>query len=65
MTTTLSIDGMSCEHCEQTVSEALESVAGVTGVVVDHEAGTATVEGDADEGDLVAAVTDTGYDASA
>jgi copper chaperone CopZ len=65
MATTLSVDGMSCEHCEQTVAEALEGVAGVTGVSVDLDGGRATVEGDAAVADLVAAVADAGYEASA
>lgn len=65
MTETISVDGMSCEHCEQTVREALEHVGGVTDAVVDREAGTATVEGDADVGALVDAVEEAGYDASA
>jgi copper chaperone len=65
MATTLSVDGMSCEHCEQTVAEALEGVAGVTGVSVDLDGGRATVEGDAAVADLVAAVEDAGYEASA
>jgi copper chaperone len=65
MATTLSVDGMSCEHCEQTVAEALEGVAGVTGVSVDLDGGRATVEGEAAAADLVAAVEDAGYEASA
>lgn len=64
MTTTLSIDGMSCKHCEQTVADALGEIPGITGVSVDHESGTATVEGEATRDELVAAVTDAGYDAS-
>ena len=65
MTTTLTVEGMSCEHCEQTVTEALEAVDGVTAVTVDHEADSATIEGDADAETLVTAVEDAGYDAAA
>lgn len=65
MTIALSIEGMSCEHCEQTVADALDDLPGVTSVAVDHEMGTATVEGQADERDLVAAVADAGYEAAA
>lgn len=65
MSTTLSVDGMSCGGCEQTVVEALEGVDGVERAEADHEADTATVEGDADVDALVAAVDDAGYDASA
>ena len=63
--TTITVEGMSCEHCEQTVEEALAGVEGVESVGVDRERASATVEGDADEDALVAAVDDAGYDASA
>lgn len=63
MQTTITVEGMSCGHCEQTVEEALESVEGVTGAAADREAGRATVDGTADAAALVAAVEDAGYDA--
>lgn len=65
MSETITVEGMSCEHCEQTVEEALEGVSGVTDVSVDREAETATVEGDADTESLVTAVDEAGYEASA
>lgn len=65
MSTTLTVEGMSCEHCEQSVEEALEDVSGVEDVAVDRENEQATVEGDADTGELVSAVEDAGYSASA
>ena len=65
MTTTLTVEGMSCEHCEQSVEEALESVDGVEVTSVDRDAERATVEGDADPAALVAAVEDAGYEATA
>lgn len=65
VSTTLTVDGMSCDDCEATVVDALEGVAGVDSATADREANTATVEGDADELDLVVAVEDAGYDASA
>lgn len=65
MTTTLTVEGMSCEHCEQTVTEALRGVAGVTDAAADHETDRATVDGDADVDALVSAVEDAGYAASA
>ena len=65
MPTTITVDGMSCGHCEQTVANAIESVPGVTDVTVDRTVGTATVDGEADVNDLVAAVEDVGYEASA
>ncbi len=65
MTTTLTVEGMSCEHCEQSVAEALRDIEGVTAVSVDREGESATVDGDADEDALVAAVEDAGYTAQA
>lgn len=65
MTRTITVEGMSCDHCEGTVEEALESVAGVESATADRDAGSATVEGDADVDDLVTAVDDAGYEASA
>jgi copper chaperone CopZ len=64
-TTTISVEGMSCEHCEQTVGEALRSVDGVTDATVDREGERASVEGDAEPDDLVRAVEDAGYTAHA
>lgn len=65
MSTTLTVEGMSCEHCEQTVVDALESVEGVESASADREREQATVEGAADVETLVAAVEDAGYDAAA
>ena len=65
MSQTITVEGMSCEHCEQTVEDALEGVEGVQSVDVDREAERATVEGDAETGALVSAVDEAGYDASA
>ena len=60
----LTIDGMSCGHCVQSVRSALESVRGAT--VASVEIGTATVLVDESRtaiGDLVDAVQDAGYEA--
>ncbi|MFB6132721.1 MAG: heavy-metal-associated domain-containing protein [Halanaeroarchaeum sp.] len=65
MTRTLTVTGMSCGHCEQTVTEALESVEGVVSATADNEEDVAVVEGDAPVDALVAAVEDAGYEASA
>ena len=65
MSTTLTVEGMSCTHCEQNVADALRGVDGVTDVHVDREVGSATVEGEADADALVAAVDEAGYTAQA
>ncbi|MFB6093408.1 MAG: heavy-metal-associated domain-containing protein [Halanaeroarchaeum sp.] len=65
MSITLTVTGMSCDHCEQTVTEALEGVDGVESATADESADRAVVEGDAPVDELVAAVEDAGYEASA
>ena len=63
MTTELTVNGMTCGHCEKAVQNALKSVPGVQDVRVNLQDGTATVQGDADPQALVAAVTEEGYGA--
>jgi len=65
MSRTLTVSGMSCTGCEDAVTDALNAVDGVESSSADHEAGTATVEGDADVDELITAVKDAGYEASA
>ncbi|MCD2200708.1 MULTISPECIES: heavy-metal-associated domain-containing protein [unclassified Halobacterium] len=65
MTTTITVEGMTCGHCEQTVEEALEEVFGVTSVTVDRESEQASIDGEAEVTALVAAVEDAGYTAHA
>lgn len=64
MTTELNISGMSCGHCVKAVEGALKGVPGVEGVQVDLAGGKATVEGQAEQAALIAAVTEEGYGAS-
>ena len=63
MTTIITVEGMACDHCEQTVEEALQDVSGVTDVSVGREDEQASVDGDADATALVEAVEDAGYTA--
>lgn len=63
MTTTLSVDGMGCEGCEDIVENALTSVAGVEDASADRDDGAATVEGGADATELLEAVEYAGYEA--
>jgi copper chaperone len=63
MSTTITVEGMSCEHCEQTIENALRSVAGVSDARANRETETATIEGDPDSTALVRAVEDAGYTA--
>ncbi len=64
MSQTITVEGMTCGHCEQTVEEALEDVDGVTAATADRERESATIEGSAETDALVSAVTEAGYDAS-
>jgi copper chaperone len=64
MTTTITVEGMSCEHCEQTIEEALQGVSGVSNARADREEKSAIIEGDPDSAALVQAVEDAGYEAS-
>jgi copper chaperone len=65
MTQTITVEGMTCGHCEQTVEDALREVSGVTDATADREAEQASVDGDADVTSLVQAVEDAGYTAHA
>ncbi|WP_263790033.1 heavy-metal-associated domain-containing protein [Salinibacter sp.] len=40
----LPVEGMSCDHCAERVTEALEGVEGVSHASVDLEAGQATLK---------------------
>jgi copper ion binding protein len=63
MTRTLTIEGMSCQHCVMRVKNALEELAGVKSAAVDLEKKTADVEmeQDVDESALSRAVQEAGY----
>ncbi|MFC7081559.1 heavy-metal-associated domain-containing protein [Halorussus caseinilyticus] len=65
MAKTITVEGMSCGGCEENVENALRDVPGVTDAEADNESDSVTVEGDASDADLVAAVEDAGYTAKA
>ena len=62
MTTTISIEGMMCAHCQAHVEKALKEVAGLTEVTVSLENKNAVVTGDASVEALKQAVVDAGYE---
>jgi copper chaperone len=66
-TRTLSVDGMSCEHCTQSVAEALVGVEGVAEVTVDLDSAEATVslDGNVSHDRLAEAVAEAGYEVPA
>lgn len=60
---TLSVSGMACGGCEQTVEDALANLDGVSDVEADHETDTVEVASDGvSEGEIQAAIEDAGYD---
>ena len=60
----LKVSGMTCEHCENAVKQALTAVDGVETVVsVDRNQNEAVIEGGADVQTLLAAVREEGYEA--
>ncbi|MDH6140908.1 copper chaperone CopZ [Kitasatospora sp. GP30] len=63
-TTTYTVTGMSCGHCEKSVSEELSALAGVLTVAADAKAGTVTVSSEQplDEADVRAAIDEAGYE---
>lgn len=65
MSSTTTVEGMSCGHYEQTVENALHDIGDLSDARADREAETATVEGDPDTTELVEAIEDAGYTARA
>ncbi|MEY9837369.1 heavy-metal-associated domain-containing protein [Streptacidiphilus sp. EB103A] len=62
-TAVFTVSGMSCGHCEKSVSEELSALPGVIEVSADAKAGTVTVASEqplADE-DVRSAVDEAGY----
>ncbi|MDH6135885.1 copper chaperone CopZ [Kitasatospora sp. MAA4] len=62
--TTYTVTGMSCGHCEKSVSSEISTIAGVTEVAADAKAGTVTVSSQQplDESALRAAIDEAGYE---
>jgi copper chaperone len=64
-TITYRVPGMSCSHCERSVSDELEEVDGVKSVDVDLEKKVVVVHGNAlDDARLRAAIEEAGYKAA-
>ncbi|GAB2458576.1 heavy-metal-associated domain-containing protein [Jatrophihabitans fulvus] len=62
-TTTVTVTGMTCEHCVASVTEEVSEIDGVTGVDVDLASGLVTVTSDrpVSRDALAAAVDEAGY----
>lgn len=61
-TRTYDIPGISCGHCKAAIEGEVAKVTAVDTVVVDIDARSATVVGDADDAAVRAAIDDAGYD---
>lgn len=62
-TTTYTVNGMTCGHCELSVKEEISEISGVTDVTADHTTGAVTVAGEGFSDDQVAAaVAEAGYE---
>ncbi len=60
---TYTVTGMSCGHCELSVREEVEELAGVESAEADHTTGRLVVRGDGVDDDAVrAAVAEAGYE---
>lgn len=59
------VTGMTCSHCEMSVREEVSEIAGVEAVEVSAERGslTVTAQGDIDDAQVLAAVSEAGYTA--
>lgn len=59
---TLKVNGMTCGHCAQAVTRAVEALPAVERAVVDLTAGEVAVEGRADADAVRKAIVDAGYE---
>jgi copper chaperone CopZ len=60
---TFEVEGMTCAHCEASVREEVEELAGVDSAHADHTTGLLVVRGTKiDDGAIRAAVQAAGYD---
>ena len=62
MTKEYTIIGMNCSHCQATVTKSIAAVKGVSEVNVNLSTGIATVAGEHDTDELIAAVRNAGFD---
>ncbi|MGI8624446.1 MAG: heavy-metal-associated domain-containing protein [Solirubrobacteraceae bacterium] len=59
------VEGMTCGHCELSVREEVEELAGVESVQADRTTGRVVVRGDVDDTAVRAAVVAAGYTVAA
>ena len=61
--TTFTVNGMTCSHCEHAITQEICAVPGVDAVRIDLPSGTVTVTASqpVDRADIAAAVDEAGY----
>ncbi len=62
MTRTYTVPAISCGHCKSAIEGEVSTVSGVDQVDVDIDAKTVTVEGDAADDAIIAAIDEAGYE---
>ena len=62
METVIKVEGMMCPHCKAMVEKVCKATPGTVDAVVDLQAKTVTVTGDASVDALKQAITDAGYE---
>ena len=62
METVIKVEGMMCPHCKARVESVCKNVAGATDAVVDLQAKTVTVSGNASVQELKKAIAEAGYE---
>ncbi len=64
MNTTITVSGMTCGHCVNSVTEELSKIAGVKEVKVDLESGNVNItsENELAQADLSEAIQEAGYE---
>lgn len=62
MTKTYTVEGMSCQHCVDSVTEEISKIPGTQGVDVNLAAGTVTVTGEGfSDAEIAAAIDEAGF----
>lgn len=59
---TFKVSGMTCGHCAQAVTRAVEALPSVDRALVDLEAGEVSIKGAAEESAIRQAIEDAGYE---
>lgn len=64
-TRTYAVPGISCNHCKTAIEGEVGNLDGVSSVTVDIDTRTVTVEGEATDQAIHAAIDEAGYDVAA